>query len=167
VSAKRYANTLKGILEEKLSPQVYTVSCWFDKGIFELSKSTIENLITSFNQIKVENGYVIALMNSDDKVTLQKQSGKSILATITRDNVIFELGLAYGILDSNHTFFIKPRTDGFHIPSDLNGVTFAKYDSIDVYAEVAKGIYTSELNDAIKWDLTNNVVDVLVHEILK
>src|SRR5262249_46456106 len=40
----------------------------------------------------------------------------------TRDNVLFELGLCYGLLGRDHVFFFFSNSMDFKMPSDLNGI---------------------------------------------
>jgi hypothetical protein len=51
---------------------------------------------------------------------------------VTRDNVIFELGVSVGVLGIKRCFIVRPKGgDDFHLPSDLAGIQYAEYQIRD------------------------------------
>jgi hypothetical protein len=72
-----------------------------------------------------ESDFAVLVFARDDLLRLRGQE-----LHVTRDNVLFELGLAMGILGREHTAAILPQNDGdFRIPPDLGGILWTTYDS--------------------------------------
>jgi Predicted nucleotide-binding protein containing TIR-like domain len=92
----------------------------WDQGIFTLSRDTLESLLEASQNYD----YALFILSGDDIVLLRKE-----LKVIARDNVMFELGLFFGALGKERCFFMVPSNiDDFHIPTDLAGITPAKFD---------------------------------------
>lgn len=100
-------------LKDIFSPVVW------DQSLLNLSKSTLANLV---NAIETYD-YAIFVFGGEDKAIIREDS-----FSIVRDNVIFETGLFMGKLGVDHVFFVKPQTEGIHMPSDLLGITYGTYD---------------------------------------
>jgi hypothetical protein len=66
-----------------------------------------------------------ALVLSADDVVLSRRRRRAA----ARDNVIFELGIAFGALGSGRTFFLLPRDDQPAIFADLAGVEAITYSA--------------------------------------
>ncbi|HKP97540.1 MAG TPA: TIR domain-containing protein [Fibrobacteria bacterium] len=96
-----------------LQRQTCVSRLWSD-GVFECSKTTIEDLLTQAG----ESDFAVIVLTSDD-VTRSRGKRKSS----PRDNVIFELGLFMGALKRERTIIVSPRNDDIKIPTDLLGVT--------------------------------------------
>lgn len=112
----RIANALQENLE--LTSKVECV-VW-NQGIFELSKSTLDNLI----EVIREFDFAVFVFSGDDIVNMRKEK-----YFVARDNVVFETGLSIGILGKDKTFFVKPKgSEEFHLPTDLLGITFPEFD---------------------------------------
>lgn len=95
----------------------YDCNVW-DKGVFSLSSTTIESLLSAVNT----HDYAILVMTPDD---FAEKKGDKIF--LPRDNVIFELGLFMGGIGRDRTFIIA--SDNFDLeglPTDLSGLTIAK-----------------------------------------
>ena len=104
--------------EEELK-EIAEVKVW-DEGIFRLSMHTLDSLLATLE--KVDFG--IFVFAPDDLIDI----GGAELKT-TRDNVIFELGLFMGGLGPERCFVMEPSgVEGFRLPSDLAGVTTARYE---------------------------------------
>jgi len=93
------------------------VTVW--KHGFKLSTDTMTSLVTQANS----SDFAIFVFTPDDEATIRDESQR-----ITRDNVVFELGLFAGTLGIKRCFIIKPRGEALHLPSDLLGLTVADYD---------------------------------------
>lgn len=92
----------------------------WDQGVFNLSESSLESLLTMLDTCD----FGIFVFTPDDYVKIK---GKSNLAI--RDNVLFELGLFIGRLGRQRCFIIVPDNKEFHLPTDLIGLTPAKYET--------------------------------------
>ncbi len=94
------------------------VTVW-DQG-FDLSKSTFSLLIENLER----SDFGVFVLAPDD---LMRIRGERIHTA--RDNVIFELGLFFGRLGADRTFFLIPDgINDLHLPTDLLGITPAKYN---------------------------------------
>lgn len=121
----------------------YSAECTlWSQGVFGLSGSTIENLITATAKFD----FAILVLTPDDLTTKRELTRGS-----PRDNVIFELGLFIGALGRARVYIVCCREDDIDLPSDLAGVTMAKYGRRqDNNLRAALGIVCSQIEDAIK-----------------
>ncbi|EAZ88052.1 nucleotide-binding protein [Crocosphaera chwakensis] len=109
-----YAYAIQANLERDAEPTVW------NQDLFKLSQSTLEDLCR-----QVENfDFSIFVFTPNDTVIIRKEENRSV-----RDNVVFELGLFIGNLGRNRCFFIIPRGEEFHLPTDLLGIKAGTYDS--------------------------------------
>lgn len=90
----------------------------WSKGVFECSKTTIEDLMRTTR----ETDFAIIILTADD-VTESRRMKK----TSPRDNVVFELGLFMGALNRERTYIVVPEGLDIKIPTDLMGVTRLEY----------------------------------------
>jgi len=90
------------------------VSELWTKGVFQLSKTTIEDLM------RMAGGcdFAVLLLTPDD---ITRSKGKSKVCP--RDNVVFELGLFMGALGRERAFVVTPRGVDLKLPTDLLGMT--------------------------------------------
>jgi len=93
------------------------VTVW--KHGFALSQTTIESLIKMADTVD----FAIFIFTPDDVAQIREKEKQ-----ITRDNVVYELGLFTGTLGKDRCFIVKPRDIDLHFPSDLLGLTAADYD---------------------------------------
>ena len=124
----RRAEKLKKLLESESEGRI-TCTLWSETNAFRFSYTTIENLIDIGNCLRQNNGKAILLFTPDDKIFINygKADEKEYLAA--RDNVIFELGLFWGILGQDNVICVRPgNIEGFRILSDWNGVNDALYE---------------------------------------
>ena len=107
---------------EKLGKSLNRVSIptlWND-DVFKLTKTSIESLFVQLDN----SDFGIFIFNSDDKINIK---GKKY--TITRDNVIFELGLFMGKLGRERCIMMLPKKQSdLRIPTDLLGIVYSVYD---------------------------------------
>lgn len=115
----------------------------WSQGIFDLSKTTIESL----NEVLDSVDFSIFVFSPDDKTVIRGSEVTSI-----RDNVLFEFGLFIGKLGRNRVFFIMPDGTDIHIPTDLLGITPAKYDPnrTDKNLEAATGAACNQIRMKFK-----------------
>lgn len=95
------------------------ITVW-DQGVFELSSTTIESLSKALDS----NDFGIFVFSPDDTIKMRGSESASV-----RDNVLFEMGLFIGKLGRERVFFLVPDSDGPNIPTDLLGVTPAKFET--------------------------------------
>ncbi|MBD2754311.1 TIR domain-containing protein [Spirosoma validum] len=110
----------------------YEVDVW-NQGVFGLMQVNIDALIEAGNDFD----YAILILTPDDEVTSNSATTPS-----PRDNVIFEIGFFLGALGKEKTFIVHDRTANIKIPTDLAGLSFAKF------APVNNGNYTAALGPA-------------------
>mgnify|MGYP001493659653 CR=1 FL=1 len=90
----------------------------WSKGIFEASKTTIEELIRTTE----ESDFAVIVLTPDD-ITKSRKKAKSS----PRDNVVFELGLFMGAISRQRTYIVAPSGVDIKIPNDLFGITCLMY----------------------------------------
>jgi CRP/FNR family transcriptional regulator, cyclic AMP receptor protein len=86
-------------------------------------KSILEILDKAVN----EYDYGIFVFTPDDDIVSKEETKK-----ITRDNVIFELGMFAGKLSRTKAFVVHPRDEELKIMSDYGGIITAKYEKKDI-----------------------------------
>jgi CAP12/Pycsar effector protein, TIR domain len=94
------------------------VTIW-NEGFFGLGNTTLETLVNALDRFD----FSTLVLGSDDLVISRGVSSHS-----PRDNVMFELGLFMGRLGRSRTFIVYDAQANIKLPSDLAGVTVAKYD---------------------------------------
>lgn len=115
VESLSIANSIQILLEHNAEVTVWT------QGVFEPSNSTLEDLLELLDNID----FGVFVFSDDDVARIRKKQ-----YTITRDNVIFEMGMFIGRLGKKRTFYILPRKkEKFHLPTDLIGVNPLDYDN--------------------------------------
>ncbi|MDH3972920.1 MAG: nucleotide-binding protein [Deltaproteobacteria bacterium] len=114
------------------------------QGIFELSKTTLEDLLDAINSFD----FAIFVFSFDDIAKIRGENVKAV-----RDNVLFELGLFIGKLGKNRSFFIMPReADEIHLPTDILGFKPGTFESNrgDGNLQAALGPCCNQIRKAIK-----------------
>ena len=94
------------------------VTLWNDEGTFKLGDTFIESLINALPRFD----FAILMLTPDDLVAGRNQERFG-----PRDNVIFELGLFMSRLGRSRTFIVHQSNTDIKIPSDLSGVSTARY----------------------------------------
>jgi predicted nucleotide-binding protein len=92
----------------------------WDEGVFGLMAGTLESLVQALESFD----FAVLVLTPDDLVV----SGKEVRNT-PRDNVLFELGLFIGRLGTSRTFAVCQQDRGLNLPSDLAGVTLARFNA--------------------------------------
>ncbi|HDY7983757.1 TIR domain-containing protein [Vibrio vulnificus] len=115
VEGLEVAYAIQSELEHDSEPTVWS------QGVFNLTQSTLSDLLSALDSFDA----AIFVMSPDDVVKMRGQE-----QTVTRDNVLFELGMFIGRLGPEKTFMVKPRnSQDFHVPTDLLGLTPGVYDN--------------------------------------
>ena len=99
-------------LQHAFTHEKWHVETWAD-ATFKPGSTPIESLVASLDRID----FSIQIVTPDDLTTSRGAETPS-----PRDNVIFELGLAYGALGRARTFMVRERGQSVKLPSDLLGV---------------------------------------------
>lgn len=95
------------------------VTLW-TQGVFRPSGYSLDSLLEQARR----SDFAVLVASPDDAVT---RRGESL--HVARDNVIFELGLFFGVLGRERTFILADRsTTTLHLPSDLAGLTWLPYE---------------------------------------
>ena len=108
------AYALQTNLEYLAEPTVWT------QGIFRIASNVLKDLDVIFKEVN----FAAFIFSPDDCLKIR---GSSFLAI--RDNVLFELGMAFSALGQERVFIIKPRdVENFHFPTDLAGLITGAYE---------------------------------------
>jgi len=119
------------------------VTLW-NQGIFHLSRTTLDSLLKTSRA----HDYAVFVFAPDDVILLRNE-----IQLITRDNVMFELGMFISALGPERCFFLVPSNVGeFRIPTDLAGITPARYDPTSHLGNLraAVGAACTDIADAIR-----------------
>jgi len=93
------------------------IDLW-DQATFDLSSVTMDALL---ERCRSADFAVFVLTADDVKIKREKPTAAA------RDNVIFELGLFAGVLGRKRCFIVCDEAQNIDIPSDLAGITLAKF----------------------------------------
>lgn len=126
----------------------------WNQSVVKSSKYVIPELIKELNKSQ----YAIFIFNDDD---FKKSRGKT--TKVVRDNVLFEFGLAVGILGNENCFVFKTKDS--KVPSDFDGLTYSIYNKENFEqnpcAEIGQAItefeYSIKENDYN--EIFNNIID--------
>lgn len=111
------------------------------QGVFEPSASTLDSLLKELRRCDIG----IFIFTPDDILKFRDQT-----VQITRDNVLFELGLFIGHLGRDRCFMIIPKENDIHLPSDLVGFTPVYYDETHPNQSAAIGAASAKIVKAIR-----------------
>lgn len=90
----------------------------WDQGVFQASTYSMESLENAAKRAD----FAVLIATPDDTVESRGDSRAT-----PRDNVIFELGLFIGALGRKRTYIVADQSRELHLPSDLHGVTWLRY----------------------------------------
>lgn len=107
---------------------------------FGLGKVTIEAL----EKAVLEYQFAVFVFTPDDQ--LMSRDEKKF---VPRDNVIFETGLFIGRLGRDKTFVVMPEGNGLSLPTDLAGLTGAKFNPETKNKEAALGPACQKIRSAV------------------
>jgi hypothetical protein len=94
------------------------VELW-SQGVFGLSQGTLESLVLALDRFD----FAVLVLTPDDMVIRRGEK-----KAVSRDNVIFELGLFVGGIGRERTFMVYDRVTKPDLPSDLAGITAATFE---------------------------------------
>lgn len=120
----------------------FDVTIW-DQGVFGLTYSAIDSL----RAVLESSDAGVFILTPDDLTESRGQSNFTV-----RDNVVFELGMFIGHLGRDHTFMLVPDNSTVRLPSDLLGITAARYDAerFDRLQRAAVGSACTQITQALK-----------------
>jgi CRP/FNR family transcriptional regulator, cyclic AMP receptor protein len=110
----KLANKLKACFAK----DPFVAKVWAN-GIFTPGHSYIEALETE----KSLADFAVLFLGPEDKVI-----SRGIKADAPRDNLIFELGLFMGAMNSKRALMVLPKGVHLKLPSDLDGITSIRYN---------------------------------------
>jgi hypothetical protein len=116
----------------------------WSQGVFRDINVPIEDLMAAVETYD----FAVFVLLPEDTVAVRDQEAFSV-----RDNVIFELGLFLGKLGRARNFFISPVASGgmkSRLPSDLAGITPAKYDPKAESLQASVGTALYQLKQTIR-----------------
>lgn len=118
------------------------VTVW-SQGVFSLSVTPLDSITEALNA----SDFGIFVFSPDDETLMRGEIGQTV-----RDNVIFELGLFIGKLGKRRCFIVMPDNVDLRIPTDLVGVTPAKYSGRRIKSEIAASLGPAchEIRQAMK-----------------
>ena len=129
----------------------HDVHCRIWQHAFPLSHHTIDSLLA---ELRI-NDFAIFILSPDD---VAKMRGKEFITS--RDNLLFEAGLAIGKYGKLRCMFAIPRDiPEFHIPTDLLGITMATYDQARILDDAlnATVVCSNQLRHAIQISEWNSI----------
>jgi hypothetical protein len=114
----------------------------WNQGFFQLNAGYLASLIEGLQ----ECDFAAFVFAPDDVLDIREEQLESI-----RDNVLFEFGLASGILGKDRAFFIVPEVQNrLRVPSDLLGISTVKFDTGQANLETAFGPASFSIIQAIR-----------------
>ncbi len=97
----------------------FEVTIW-KNGTFKLSSTSVDDLVAKSSSVD----FALFIFAPDDIAMIRSREQH-----VVRDNVLFEMGLFVGAIGKERTFFIKPRNQEMHLPTDLLGLMPADYEA--------------------------------------
>jgi Predicted nucleotide-binding protein containing TIR-like domain len=103
----------------------------------ELHLSSFAEVTVWNNTFKPGNPFLVDLLKSKDRYDFaifvitpdDISESRGIEYSVTRDNIIFEMGLFIGSIGSDRVYCVCDKQKKTKIPSDYSGVTYLMYDS--------------------------------------
>jgi hypothetical protein len=116
-------------------------SVW-SQGVFDVGEHVLDGLVRKAKTVD----FAILVLSPDDDV-----ESRSARSQAPRDNVIFELGLFIGALGKDRTYMVHPDGVSLKLPSDLAGITQARYRTrADNDVSAALSAVAVQLSDRIR-----------------
>lgn len=128
------ANRIQAQLAADYEPVVW------NQTVFGLGQVTIEALEKAVREFQ----FAVFVLTPDDDRTSRDTKTK-----VPRDNVIFEAGLFIGSLGRTRAFVIQEDCKTLAVPSDLSGLTVARFQNGNSNMSAALGPACQSIRDAI------------------
>lgn len=141
--SQQVAHALKANLERNGN----VVDVW--DSIFRTTQNTLSQLLTKMGRYD----FAVLIFRPDDIVESRNNRSGAV-----RDNVIFECGMALGILGQHRTFILRPENKDTKIMGDLDGIKILKY------LEPEKNVNDSNYQDTLRSSL-NHIAYTIQSEI--
>ena len=104
-------------LEKAFAYDNFVTTVWTN-GVFRVASYPVQSLLDAVDA----SDFAVAIAHADDTTTIRGQNWP-----VTRDNVVFELGLFMGRLGRDRAVLMESRDQGVKLPSDLAGITTIPY----------------------------------------
>ena len=101
------------------------------QGVFDLGAHVLDGLL---HQASTAD-FAVLVLSPDDAV-----ESRDVISQAPRDNVIFELGLFIGALGKDRTYMVQPQGMPLNLPSDLHGITQARYNPARSNGDLGSGL---------------------------
>ena len=111
------------------------------QGAFEAGGIALQSLKDTLRTAD----FAVFVLAPDDTVRFRGSEQRA-----PRDNVIWESGLAAGVLGTERTCLVIPRSVDLKIPTDLNGVNMCTFDANRPNLRAAMGAACTDIRDAIR-----------------
>jgi hypothetical protein len=130
------AQALQAELDYCCQPSIWS------QGIFEPGATNLSALL----EAALNSDFAALVLTSDDDVIRRGE-----VASVPRDNVVFELGLFLGALGPQRVFILRPRNNPLRLPTDLAGVTVLEYraDRTDGNIQAAVGPAATAISNKV------------------
>ncbi len=128
------ANRIQAGLTKEFDVEVWNQTAF---GLGQVTIEALEKLVREFQ-------FAIFVFTPDDQLTSRGEP-----KYVARDNVIFEAGLFIGSLGRSRTFVVKQDGQELILPSDLAGLTTAKFDPSISNMTAALGPVCQQIRDAV------------------
>lgn len=114
----------------------------WSQGVFDLGEHVLDGLVRKAKTVD----FAILVLSPDDHVESRNAESQA-----PRDNVVFELGLFIGALGKDRTYMVHPDGVSLKLPSDLAGITQARYRTrSDNDVSAALSAVAIQLSDRIR-----------------
>ena len=141
IASSRESISIAYAIQENLQDDA-EVTVW-DQNSFQLSSYALESLTKQLPDYH----FAICVCTPTDRAVIRDQE-----VDVTRDNVIFELGLFIGRYGRERCFVVQPNGAALHLPSDFMGIMTGRYDPnrSDKNLRAALGPACNQIREQIK-----------------
>ncbi|HEX4452179.1 MAG TPA: nucleotide-binding protein [Kofleriaceae bacterium] len=98
---------------------VFDARLWKGEGVFKPGTYTLE----TFEEELRKCDFAVIVGKADDVLTKREETTAAV-----RDNLVFEFGMFVGVLGRRRTFLVIPADVDLNLPTDLDGLSFVKYE---------------------------------------